>query len=501
MLTRTRSGHAARWVPLLLLSILAVSTAPAATSLPIGHASGHQVGNTSPAGFLGNGSWTLAGSAPFNRSGSAVAYDASADRVVLFGGLEGLTFEADTWSYDPRTATWTNVTRIGAPSARVYASMAYDPAAGGIVLFGGEWWTWDPSGGIFWGGVYADTWVWNGVTTSWTRLQPAQSPPARAVASMAYDSRVDRILLFGGYNGSAYFSDTWSFDFTNDTWVNLTGTPAPAGRLGAGITYDAGADRTILFGGSNASARLGDTWSFDAGSRTWAHQYPATSPSTGYLSGFVYDPVVGRDLLVGGAATNAQTWSYQADSDAWTPLFPPSSPPSCAGPSLVYVASASAPLLVDMRDGQPTQTWWYAQPLSAPSAPVGLHAAQGFGGVQLTWSAPVSNGGSAIAGYRIYRAGAPGTEVFLASVGNVTSYEDTGPPSSGTVYYLVSAVNAVGEGPFSSEASVTLGGLPSPVSLSIDLRIVVAFGILAIVIVSVVGFALIQNKPRPPPPL
>ncbi len=496
---KPRSDVPGAWLPLVFAAGLLVSTAWAAGSPPTVQASDSGL-TPSPTVFLGNGSWTPAGgSAPFNRSRSAVAYDASANHVILFGGLEGLTFEGDTWSFDPATSTWTNVTGVGAPSPRVDASMVYDPALTRVILFGGAWWTWDPSGGIYWGGVGADTWAFDGATDSWTQLHPIRSPPARSAASIAYDSKAERVLLFGGYNGSAFFDDTWAFDYANDTWVDLTGAVAPSPRLGAAITYDAAADRTVLFGGYNGSASFGETWWFDYDVRTWTQRSPSTSPSPRYLSAFVFNPVVGWDLLFGGFATNAESWSYQPASDEWIQLFPAFSPPGCWGPSLVYVTSVSRPLLADLRGGQSTQTWWYLTPLSAPSAPVSVHAGQTVGGVLLTWGLPVSDGGSPVTGYRIYRSTTSGAEVLLASVGTVTSYEDTNAPNSGTVYYLVSAVNGVGEGPFSSEATVTLGGLPSPVEIPLDLGIAIAFGIVAILIVAVVGFAVLQRRPRPPP--
>ena len=91
---------------------------------------------------------------------------------------------------------------------------------------------------------------------------------------------------------------------------------------------------------------------------------------------------------------------------------------------------------------------------TAPSAPQNLTAAAAKGkGIQLSWSAPASNGGSPITGYNIYRGTTSGGEALLASVGNVTSYKDTTTTRGRTYYYIVKAVNAVGEGPGSNEAS------------------------------------------------
>jgi hypothetical protein len=91
---------------------------------------------------------------------------------------------------------------------------------------------------------------------------------------------------------------------------------------------------------------------------------------------------------------------------------------------------------------------------TVPSAPQNLAASPARGkGIQLTWSPPASNGGSAITGYRIYRGTSSGGEVLLTTVGNVTSYKDSSTTRGQTYYYKVTAVNAVGEGPASNEAS------------------------------------------------
>jgi hypothetical protein len=92
--------------------------------------------------------------------------------------------------------------------------------------------------------------------------------------------------------------------------------------------------------------------------------------------------------------------------------------------------------------------------ISVPSAPQNLTGAPARGkGVQLSWSAPASNGGSPITGYNIYRSTVSGGETLLTSVGNVTSFKDTSTTRGQTYYYIVKAVNAAGEGPASNEAS------------------------------------------------
>jgi hypothetical protein len=101
---------------------------------------------------------------------------------------------------------------------------------------------------------------------------------------------------------------------------------------------------------------------------------------------------------------------------------------------------------------------------SPPGAPTGLSATPGDAQVALSWSAPASDGGSPVTGYKIYRSTSSGSETLLASPsGTGMSYPDTSAVNGTTYYYKVSALNAVGEGGLSNEASGTPTDLVPPV--------------------------------------
>ena len=92
---------------------------------------------------------------------------------------------------------------------------------------------------------------------------------------------------------------------------------------------------------------------------------------------------------------------------------------------------------------------------TVPGAPSLTGATAGNGSVSLAWTAPVSNGGSAITGYKVYRSTSSGGETLLATLGVVTGYLNSGLTNGVTYYYKVSALNAIGEGALSAERSAT----------------------------------------------
>jgi fibronectin type 3 domain-containing protein len=103
-----------------------------------------------------------------------------------------------------------------------------------------------------------------------------------------------------------------------------------------------------------------------------------------------------------------------------------------------------------------------ATPGLPPGAPTGLTASGGNRQVTLTWSPPIDNGGIAITNYVIYRGPASGAEVYLRTIGNVTTHIDTTLTNGVTYFYKVAAVNEAGEGALSAEASATPMSVPSP---------------------------------------
>lgn len=97
-----------------------------------------------------------------------------------------------------------------------------------------------------------------------------------------------------------------------------------------------------------------------------------------------------------------------------------------------------------------------------PSAPLGLAATRGpgVGEITLDWSAPTSDGGTPVTGYKVFRGGASGQESELATLGTGVSFTDGSLGNGATFFYQVAAVNAVGDGLRSNEAVATTFDVP-----------------------------------------
>ena len=151
-------------------------------------------------------------SPPGYRSNLAMAYDPVTKRCVMFGGqLPGNVYAADTWVYD---GVWTQITATG-PSARRHHTLTYDPVNGGILLHGGE----------NAGGVLGDTWLFRNDT--WVLVDSGGVIPNQRDHAAFFDSATGLLHLVGGYDGTDYLSDDFSYEVPTLTATGVA-EPVPA---------------------------------------------------------------------------------------------------------------------------------------------------------------------------------------------------------------------------------------------------------------------------------
>ena len=256
--------------------------------------------------------------------------------------------------------------------------MAYDSRSDRILLFGGH-----TGGSLF--TVVNDTWAYDYNTNAWTNLNPPVSPSPRAEHAMAYDSRSDRIILFGG--GTAdypYFSDeTWSYDVDTNTWTNLSSFAAPAARIYHAIAFDVLSDRVVLFGGFSTELRAtNDTWAYEYNTNTWTNLSPTVSPYPRTDHAMAYDSRADRIILFGGGIdvrqVDNETWAYDPNANIWVEIHPATAPPPRSGHSMAYDAGSDRIIMFGgsvYGTADPAETWSYHARAPSPSIPLPLLAA------------------------------------------------------------------------------------------------------------------------------
>src|SRR5262249_46918603 len=153
-----------------------------------------------------NGSWSILFPAlppvtlPIPRVHHTAIYDPTGDRMILWGG-DPIT-HPEVWalplSGDPQ---WAQLETSGAaPGQRWGHAAVYDPNRNRMIIFGG----FDNNF------LLNDVWALSlGGTPTWTQLVPGGTPPPRRRSLAAiFDPAGDRMIVYGGYDGS-FLSDVW----------------------------------------------------------------------------------------------------------------------------------------------------------------------------------------------------------------------------------------------------------------------------------------------------
>lgn len=279
------------------------------------------------------------GAGPSNRSGSAAAWDAQTNSVVMFGGMgSGGGLLRDCWTF--HLGQWANCTPASVsssnfPSARSGAAMAYDPILGAVVLFGGHGRS----------GALGDTWEYAG--GNWTSLKGNVSPPARSGAAMAYDASTQAVELVDGRNVSAVYRDTWSF--TGAGWADLTPAGAnvslPPRVYNESLLFDPLVNQLVLFGGysyvNKTYVALGQTWVWSG--TNWTELSTSLAPTPRGGAGFAWDGAQGYAVLAGGESYGgsplSDTWSF--GPSGWALLTPTGIGPAARAQAVAVGLNAS----------------------------------------------------------------------------------------------------------------------------------------------------------------
>ncbi|MCB9840267.1 MAG: immunoglobulin domain-containing protein [Phycisphaeraceae bacterium] len=219
----------------------------------------------------------------------AMAFDPASGRMIAFGGQEEYQAPALDRTLAFENGRWHDL-GVPGPPARVAHAMVLDTARGHIVLHGGED---DDEEALL------DTWTWNG--SAWS-LASTKGPAIRGPV-MAYDPIAQRALAVPG-NG-----ELWAWN--GAAWTRL-GTDAPVMEHHY-VAFDLARNRLVVAG-----------WTWDVhewDGQTWTTIQPPFSRAISQGT-MVFDPRINRCVLFGGidpgdAFVTISNKSWEWDGAQW----------------------------------------------------------------------------------------------------------------------------------------------------------------------------------------
>jgi len=266
--------------------------------------------------FTGD-NWTGLGGFPDDtgRAGTVAVWDSSAGRAIVLGGyawnasMPDRLYEQPVFAYDPAQDAWTEMgtSKVPAGSAGVW-----DPVDGCVLVCGGT----DSASGRT--GVRNETWAFFPSNASWMRL--SDMPQARHGQSAVWDPDDGLMLVFGGTNGTVYYNDVWSFDYSTNLWTNLTivSDEYPFVRAYTSAVWNPLNREMLIHGGYNDAITFLSTWAYSFRNATWIHR--TSAPYARYVHAAGFDAERGVMTLFGsGEYDYTDTWSYDVGSDSWAP--------------------------------------------------------------------------------------------------------------------------------------------------------------------------------------
>lgn len=247
--------------------------------------------------------------------------------------------------------------------ARSSHSLAYDTKRQRVVMFGGV------ADGA--DAYPVGLWSWDG--TRWT-CDPSPGPSDRMDAFLAFDEARGRLVLFGGRRigpnrSQQFLVDTWEYD--GAAW-SLRNSAGPGPRIHGAIAYDPTRRRVVMSGGGGEDAGLRDTWEWDG--ERW-RDVSAPLPSQNMANALIASTDGVR--LLGGAVDESPECAglrraklFALRVGGWVDL---ASPGPCFSPQAPVASAPGGLLLYAGWDGPntPAATWLWTDGMwrRAESAP------------------------------------------------------------------------------------------------------------------------------------
>ncbi len=283
---------------------------------------------------------------PTTRVLHSAVYDVTNNKMTIFGGTpeDNVTYLNDVWVLSTAnglggTSAWKQLnphpdSDYGYPPIRGSHTAVYDTANNQMIIFGGY------NGN---GNFLNDTWVLStanglGGTSAWKQLNPHPDktygyPSIRRNHTAVYDTTNNRMIIFGGYNGTLtndvwYLNDVWVLNNANGqggtpTWTQLFPTGStPATRCYHSAVYDNTNNQMIIFGGDNNGTYLNDVWVLSnanglEGTPVWTQITTTGSTPIARLEHTAVYGAANNRMTIFGGSTTSQNGFPVPTNDVW----------------------------------------------------------------------------------------------------------------------------------------------------------------------------------------
>lgn len=179
-----------------------------------------------------------------------------------------------------------------------------------------------------------EEYTWHSMSATVTQPSP------RWDASVTWDPVNNRVVVFGGFDGTNYLNDVWVYTPLAKVWTQYTpGGTAPSPRHRHSAVYDSARQRIVIFGGEDASNRFNDVFELSLSpSYAWSEiQTTGGPPSARSSHVAVYDSDRDQMVIEGGVAWSPyHTWSLSFPGNQWTLMDVGASPLGIEGCSAIY---------------------------------------------------------------------------------------------------------------------------------------------------------------------
>lgn len=275
----------------------------------------------------------VAGQSPQRVTQASAIYDEASDRMLVFGGsvetLDNQPTVNTVWSLSLGAApAWTELHPAGElPSPRKASTAVYDSRHHRMLVFGGS-----PQ----YPEAPSDTdrvWLLSlDANPAWSSVAPVGSHPlAQREHAACYDPVHDEMIVLAGLRLGEYVSDgsleAWRFPLGSMQWSRIDTQETPLARRSASAIFDTRLDRVIMFGGHAVdNYNSNECWSLslDRGP-VWQLISPPAGSSSPQVGGRgVIDPKRRRLIY---AQHDHSVWALSLDrAPQWQQILPASPP-------------------------------------------------------------------------------------------------------------------------------------------------------------------------------